>query len=173
MLTVTRSRYPNTPRGIEQVLLDAEVPVRSLNRLVAERQLDLLNGHFALVGEFGEGAAYVVRRELEADVLCSFRDDQIDSLRGKRLPCHAADLVYCPEQSSFANSYGGRPLIDRHFRPSRDRHGADPLSLPDEVDDNPASLPLLKMGDLDRNNLFPPQSDADEQSKQSAIALCF
>src|SRR6185503_16394261 len=70
-------------RGVFQILLDAEVALGSLDAFVAEGQLDLLDRDFSLVGEFGEGSSNVVGRELEPDCLCSFRDDEVDGLRGK------------------------------------------------------------------------------------------
>jgi hypothetical protein len=57
------------------------------------------------------------------------------------------------------------------FAHPRDRHGANPFSLPNEVGNHPAALPLLNMADIERYDLFAPQSGAEEQAEQRAIAL--
>ena len=88
------------PRSVEQVLLDAEVALGGLDGLVAEGELDLLDGDFALVGELGEGSSNVMGRELEPDFPCPFGDDEVDGLRGERLARQAAGFVDRPEQSS-------------------------------------------------------------------------
>ena len=47
-----------------QVLPQAQIPLRSLDRGVPQADLDLLERHPALVGELGEGAAQIMRRNL-------------------------------------------------------------------------------------------------------------
>jgi hypothetical protein len=64
-------------------------------------------------------------------------------------------------------------VIDRRFRPSWDGDSADPLSFADEIGDQPAPVALLNVFDAERNELFPPQSGAEEQAQQRAIALRF
>ena len=46
-----------------QVLTKAQVALRGLDRGMAEADLDLLEGRAAPVGELGEGAPQVVRRD--------------------------------------------------------------------------------------------------------------
>ncbi|HET9403155.1 MAG TPA: hypothetical protein VFO57_01075 [Burkholderiales bacterium] len=55
--------------SVDEVLIDTEVALGGFERRMAERELDLVDGGLAAVGQFGEGAAEVVRRNLEAQRL--------------------------------------------------------------------------------------------------------
>lgn len=51
-------------RGVVEVLVDAQVPLRSREGRVAERELDLIQLGAALVRQLGVGAPQVVRRHV-------------------------------------------------------------------------------------------------------------
>ena len=50
-------------RRVGQILLDAEIFFGRLNRIVSERELNLVDRRAALVREFGECSSKVVRRD--------------------------------------------------------------------------------------------------------------
>ena len=77
-----------------EVLGEAEVALGGLDRGVAERELDLLERGAALVGELGEGAAQVVRRDFSEAGLAGIGGYGLeDGLRLDRTGADAAGHV--------------------------------------------------------------------------------
>ena len=72
--------------GIGQVLPDAQIPFRGQDRIMPERQLDLLERRTASMRQFCERAAQIVRGDLDPKLFSISFDNQVDGLRRQRFP---------------------------------------------------------------------------------------
>ena len=75
--------------GVVEVLSESQVALGGLDGGMPQRNLDLLERRPALVGELGEGAPQVVRRDPDADPVTVAGDGLEDRLRPER-PWYAA-----------------------------------------------------------------------------------
>ena len=158
-------------RRIGQILLYPQVPLGRLDRRMAERELDLFDGGVALVGQLGEGAPQIVGGDLYVQLFSIPDHDGEDRLRRHSPPRHAAALVDWPQQPPGGDAGGGGPAVDRGLGPGGHRHGADPLSLPRQVEQDPARVPLLDRRDFERGEFFAPQAAAEEDGQQRPVAF--
>src|SRR5579862_192727 len=80
----------------------------------------------------------------------------------KHLPHHflaqviagqSVSAVHGAEYVALSYAGGGRPGIDCDLHPRRHRCGTDAAMFTDEIDDAPAAVPLLDMGERDRRYL--------------------
>jgi hypothetical protein len=76
---------------VGQILPNPEVPLRGLNGLVAERNLDLLDGSFSPVRELCKCSP--CRASSSPISRGSFGDGEVDGLRGKGLSRYTARLA--------------------------------------------------------------------------------
>jgi hypothetical protein len=80
-------------REVGEGLLHTQIPFGGLNRRMPQRDLDLLEGSAALVGQFGEGAADVVGRECGAEPVSVSLDHLVDGLGAHS--CPVIRCLYC------------------------------------------------------------------------------
>ena len=93
-----------------EVLAESQVALGGLDRGVAERELDLLERGAALVGELGEGAPQVVRRDFTEAGLAGIGGYGLeDRLGPERSGSDAAGLVEGPQHGSGGDGGGGGP----------------------------------------------------------------
>ena len=59
------------------------------------------------------------------------------------------------------------------LHPQRHSHGAKPAALAAEVDDDPAVLAQLDLGDVERGQFPPPERAADQEREDAVVALPF
>src|SRR6476660_4505383 len=85
-----------------------------------------------------------------------------DDLLGHVLAPYAVAAVHGPEYLPLRQLRLDGPSVDRDLHPGRHRHRSDSTVLPNEIDDAPATLPLLNVDESERSHLRPPQSAADQ-----------
>jgi hypothetical protein len=83
------------------------------------------------------------------------------------LASDAIRTIQGPENVTIRHAGRTRPRVDRHFDPSRHRRSADPSVLSNQIDDAPAAVALLKMGELQRGTA---QSASEEYGQDGAVA---
>ena len=106
-----------------EVLTQAQVALGGLDRGVAERDLDLLERRAALVGELGEGAPQVVRRDPDADPVTVSGDGLEDRLRPERARADAATLRDAAQHGSGVDAGGRGPGLRAPRTPAADPAG--------------------------------------------------
>jgi len=65
------------------------------------------------------------------------------------------------------------PLVDGLFRPDRDRYGADPVMLAQQIDNDPPVFAFLKLGQAQLRRLAPPQTCTQQDGEKGPIPLAF
>ena len=79
--------------------------------------------------------------------------------------------VHRPEHMAIRHLSDRRPGINRHLHPSWHRGGADTTVLAYEVDDAPAAIALLDVGESERCHLGSSQSATKKDGKNSVLML--
>ena len=156
-----------------EVLSEAQVALGGLDGGVAERELDLLERRPARVGELGEGAPQVVRRDPDADAVTVGGDRLEDRLRPQRTGPDAAGLRDAAQHRSGVDAGGRGPAIEGGLGPGRHRDGADAAVLADEIDDRPAALSLSDRAEVEPRELTAAQTTAHKHPQQHAVAQAF
>ena len=121
-----------------EVLLESQVALGGLDGGVAERDLDLLERRPAEVGELGEGAPEIVRRDLAEPGPDAVGDDRLeDRLRGDRRVADAAGLRDAPQHGPGGDPGSGGPAVEGVLGPGGQRDGADAAVLAAESPRSP------------------------------------
>jgi hypothetical protein len=110
---------------------------------------------------------------VDADTMTVFDNDLEDGLRGHTIARDALALVDRAQQPAAGDGHGTYPGIDRQLGPGRHRHGPHALAFANQVDQHPARVTLLDIGELKPGHLFAPQATAEKPAQQRAIALAF
>ena len=125
----------------------------------------------ALPAELGAGSAQVVGAEaLDSNLLRRLLDYGPDRPVAQAL----ADLPALRDRSqqpAVFDACRGHPGVDSLLDPDRYGDGAYASSLPFEVGQDPAALPLLDGLDIERGQFLPPQGAANQQRQDHVIAF--
>src|SRR5215472_12767130 len=90
-----------------------------------------------------------MRREvLDAGTLGSVLDDVPNRFGRDRFSPHLAEPVHPSKDAATVDTSSLNPPIDSSLRPHWHRHGANMLSLADEIGDNPVFLSIWRSSDL-------------------------
>ena len=155
-------------RRVVEVLLEPQVALGGLDGGVPQRDLDLLERRAAPVGELGEGAPQVVRRDpAEAGPAGVGGDGLEDRLRGERTGADAAGFGDGAQHGPRGDPGGRGPAIEHRLGPGRHRDGADAAVLADEIDDRPAALALRDVA-LNSNPANSPRRNPQPTSSPSS-----
>src|ERR1017187_7057624 len=131
-------------RRVSQILLGAEVPLGSLDRRVAQQQLDLLKLASGGATQFRRRATAIVRRDARDADCGGIRPEHLpDDLLGQGLSLGLVGAVDGPKHAAVHHAGGTGPGIDCHLDPGRYRHGPHAPVLAKEVDYAPTAIALL------------------------------
>ena len=125
------------------------LPLRGRDAGMAERELDLLEGRVAFMGELGIGPPQVMRGQLgDADNAGGLAQSQPNGMTvAEPLSADVAAAVDWAERGAGLGAGGQGLRIDAGLAPARHRHATDAAMLADQVNDYPARLALLDMLD--------------------------
>lgn len=158
-------------RRIRKVLAHAEIFFRGQDGIVPQRELDLFEWHAPLMGELGESATGIMRRESQAELARALGDNQVHALGGKPAAGQAVCLVDRAKQPSFRDTRSFGPAVERRFGPGGDGDGADALALADQIDDRPAALPLLDVPEIESGELLAAQPRSKQQAQNGEYSF--
>src|ERR1035437_9197591 len=115
---------------------------------MAQQHLNLLK--FATRGpaQFRAGAPQIVRRDAwNADLSCILFEHLPDDLLTQTLAGDAATAIHRPENMTVGNARSRSPCVDRDLHPRRHRRRPHASVFPNEIDNAPPSVSLLKMNE--------------------------
>ncbi len=139
---------------------------------MAQKQLNLFQIPSRFPAQFGAGPPQIVRRQRRMpDGGARAPDERVDYVFADGLVRgpESVALAQRPEQRPSGDLPGFEPAVENPFHPERDRHGADPPSLPLQVELHPALVAQLQVPDLQADELVAAQPAGNEQSKNSPV----
>ena len=114
-----------------EILFAAELAFSSLNRGVAQQELNLLDLAAVCVAQLRAGPAQIIRRDvLQPSSLAATLDDIPDNILRDAITPHFVSR-HGPEDSPFRDPRRRCPVVERCLDPIRDRHGTNVPALPD------------------------------------------
>ncbi len=115
-------------------------------------------------------AAKVVRRILGIPTSAAYcRSICRTTFSPRRSPRQQGHLVYRAEDVTGSDRCGRRPCVDGDFHPRRNRRRSNATMLSDEIDNAPASIPLLNVGESKGRDFGSSQPAAEKDGEDSPI----
>jgi len=78
-----------------------------------------------------------------------------NDLFAQHFACDSVSAIYRTEDITFRYAGWRCPRIDGHLNPGRQRSGADATVFADQVNDTPAPISLLDVGEIESGHLGP------------------
>ncbi len=157
--------------GLDQVLPGPKIALGRLNRSVAEQKLDLFQVAARHPAQLSAGPPQIVRCQTRMAEPGAVGADHVpDGVLAEAPVEHSSRLVQGPEHGTLGNTRGFPPLIKEHLDPGRNRNRPEPISLPRQVGQHPARVAQLDLFDIERDELGPAESAADQQREQRPVA---
>src|SRR5262245_17181334 len=137
---------------------------------MAEQHLDLLQFPSGRATELRAGTTQVVWRERgDADFCRVLAKHLPDDFFAKPVTGNTIADHWSEDMSQFDSGWS-RPKIDRKLHPVRHRRRSEATVLTDEIDDAPAAISLLDVGECERGNFGAAESAAEENGDDGPIA---
>ena len=146
MLLPIRCQLEKIVYRMSEILLAAEVALGRLYRGVPQQELNLLQLSSAVMTQLRTGPPQVVGCDVFQARSPTAGPHHVphDILRDSSTP-YLSRLCHTAEDLSLGDPGCGGPLIERHFHPFWNRHGADVSTLPDQVHHRPVPLAHLDL----------------------------
>ena len=125
------------------------------------------------MGKPRKGAPQVMRGERDTEPLCVRPDDLEDRLGLEPPGSDLTVAINAPEHRPTRNSGGAFPADNCIVGPQRNRHAAHAAVFADQVHDEPASLAMLDVVDVERCYLGTAQPGAEQKAEHCAVADTF
>jgi hypothetical protein len=159
-------------RCVSEILFRAKIPLGRLDGSVAEQHLYLLQFAGGGAAQLRACASKVVRRNAGNTDLGGIASEHLpNDLFAQALASNGSPAAHRAENMTDAHVGDRSPRVDRHLHPGRHRRGANPAVFSDNIDNAPATVALLNMCERQRGHFRPPQSAAEEDGEDGAIAL--
>jgi hypothetical protein len=154
-----------------KLLFASDVPLRGLHRSVPEEKLNLFQLASTTMAEARARSAKIVGCEIAYAGLPGAPLHRVPDYVG----CHTSFLSYSPLQNppeylSLSHSRMPEPGIEKLFAPRRYRYGSQSFSFPDQIDNDPTTLPRLQLVEVQTHDFRASQSTSQQQSKHCAVS---